>query len=212
MWQDKPFALHPVNFFALAWDCPVLPKPGTIPTGKAYTLPTTDVLCNEKNFAKVAIGWHTEGLSFFIEVNSPYKKAVFPQVEQGDSVELFIDTRDLKAAGFNTRFCHHFYFLPEPVEGHEAGEMTRFRTEDRHPYCDAQLLTSQVEKKARGYTMHVFIPAACLHGYDPKQFERLGFTYRINRFGNDSQHWSVVSQEYQIDQQPALWGSIRLLP
>lgn len=59
--------------------------------------------------------------------------------------------------------------------------------------------------------MKIFIPSQCLYGYDPKQFDRLGFTYRINRAGGQPQHFSVISQEYQIDQQPSLWGSIKLV-
>jgi hypothetical protein len=50
-----------------------------------------------------------------------------------------------------------------------------------------------------------------LYGYDPKQFDRVGFTYRINRHGGNPQHFAVVSKDYQIDQQPSLWGSIKLI-
>ena len=122
-----------------------------------------------------------------------------------------IDTRDLKSAGFNTRFCHHFYFLAQAVEGQQAGEITHFRTEDRHPLCDSQALECQIKSSSKDYILQIFIPSQCLYGYDPKQFDRLGFTYRINRVGGHPQHFTVVSEEYQIDQQPSLWGSLRLV-
>jgi hypothetical protein len=58
--------------------------------------------------------------------------------------------------------------------------------------------------------MKIFIPSQALYGYDVKQFDRLGFTYRINRTGGKPQHFSVNSQDYQIEQQPSLWSSISL--
>jgi hypothetical protein len=122
-----------------------------------------------------------------------------------------IDTRDVKTAGFNTRFCHHFFFLSEPVEGLVAGEITRFRTEDTHELCDPQDLKVISSRKKNSYTMNLFIPGSCLYGYDPDQFNRLGFTYRLNRAHGFPQHFSVVSEDYQIEQQPSLWSSLRLI-
>ena len=59
--------------------------------------------------------------------------------------------------------------------------------------------------------LQIFIPAECLHGYDPEQFDRLGFSYRINRYALPPQHFSVVTKEYQIEQQPSLWSHMRLV-
>lgn len=212
MFEEKSFAFTPVNFFALSCECHQLTTKDRVPSLTAsYLLPATNHLCHEYTFAKVAMGWSEEGLGFHIHVDQPYTKSVFPDLQRGDSVELFIDTRDLKSAGFNTRFCHHFYFLAEAIEGQQGGEITHFRTEDSHPLCDPQLLQCETKLGKSDYKIKIFIPTQCLYGYDPKQFERLGFTYRVNRVGGRSQHFSVVSQEYQIDQQPSLWGSINLI-
>lgn len=211
MFEDQSFALTPSNFFAISCDCHYLSKKDLVPAFSTQSLPTTSHLCHEQAFAKVAMGWHETGLGFYIQVDQPCIRTSFPTIEKGDSIELLIDTRDLKSAGFNTRFCHHFYFLPQAVEGHQYGEITRFRTEDSHPLCDAQLLQCEVKDGLDSYKLKIFIPSQCLYGYDPKQFDRLGFTYRINRASGKPQHFSVVSQEYQIDQQPSLWGSIRLI-
>lgn len=211
MFEEEPFALTPVNFFAIACDCHHLTKKDLIPPFSTHSLPSTSSLCHEYSFAEVAMGWHEEGLGFQINVDQAYTRSNFPDVERGDSIELMIDTRDLKSAGFNTRFCHHFYFLPKPVEENQYGEITRFRTEDSHPLCDSQLLRCEIRIGKDDYKMKIFIPSQCLYGYDPKQFDRLGFTYRINRASGKPQHFSVVSQEYQIDQQPSLWASIKLV-
>lgn len=205
-----PIFLTPVNFFALEVECPATTKAGLQSLGEKYKLPDTSSLCQEESFADVAMGWSPEGLAFYVQFQTSFQQVVYPRYTFGDSVELFVDTRDLKSAGFNTRFCHHFCFLPESIEGFRAAEVTRFRTEDAHPLCDPTLLQVETALKKSSYDMKIFIPADCLYGYDPEQFDRLGFTYRINRYGKPPQHFCVVSSEYQIDQLPALWGSVRL--
>jgi hypothetical protein len=211
MFEQMSFSLNPVQFFALSCDCFYLSQKGQIPSLVSYTLPSTQHLTREENFAKVAIGWSEEGIAMQVQVNQPATASFYPEIEKGDSVELFIDTRDLKLAGFNTRFCHHFFFLPQLVEGVAKGEKTHFRTEDKHLLCDSQILHCQTQLRHNDYLMKIFIPTQCLHGYDPRQFDRLGFTYRINRYKGEPQHFTVVSKDYQIEQQPSRWGSIKLV-
>jgi hypothetical protein len=210
--------ITPINFFQISADCmhaahgkekafPFLTKQNF----QKYLLPDTSGLCSEESFAQVAVAWHEDGLEAFVNIDYPFKRAFYPEVDRGDSVELFIDTRDVKTSGFNTRFCHHFFFLAEGVEGHIAGEITRFRTEDTHPLCDPTDLKVKSLCQHSSYCLHIFIPSHCLYGYDPEQFNRLGFTYRINRSEGFSQHFSVVTDDYQIEQQPSLWGSLRLI-
>jgi hypothetical protein len=211
MQDENSFAITPISFFAVGWDCCYLNKKGVNPSFSTHLLPDTSHLCHEHAFAKVALGWNEEGLAFQIHVTQPHTQSFFPNIERGDSVELFIDTRDLKSAGFNTRFCHHFYFLPQSIHNHWCGEITHFRTEDCHPLCDPSLLSYEVKLGYSDYKMKIFIPSDCLYGYEPKQFDRLGFTYRINRAGGKPQHFAVTSKDYPIDQQPSLWGSLKLI-
>jgi hypothetical protein len=188
----KAISLVPVNYFLIE-----------IPFHqKKSLLPSTGQLCIEDHFADVYAAWSREGLSFLFDVRAT--------LGEEDSVELFIDTRDIKNAGFNHRFCHHFVFLPEPIEGEQAYEATHFRTEDTHPLCDPKELSVAVTPKKKGYKMEVEIPSSCLHGYDPEQFDRIGFTYRINRSGDTSQHFSVISAEFDLEQTPSLWSRVRL--
>lgn len=206
--------LSPVNFFQIQAECYRVDKgfPGLQGALlRKHMLPDMSALCADYPFAQVALGWNVEGIEAHVQVNQPCQRSSFPDVTRGDSVELFFDTRDVKTASFNTRFCHHFYFLPEAIEGHLAGEITRFRTEDVHELCDPNELRVKATFKNSSYTMQIFIPSQCLYGYDPDQFDRLGFTYRINRPNSSAQHFSVVSDEYQVDQQPSLWSSLRLV-
>ncbi len=208
MLDEDSFALSPVNFFQLSVDCHYAAK-GL--SEKKYLLPNTSQLCGDEYFAKVALGWNEQGLECLVEVSQPFHQAYYPVVTRGDSVELMVDTRDVKTSGYNTRFCHHFFFLPEAIEGIQAGELTRFRTEDRHELCDPQDLKVKSQFTVRSYSMKIFIPSQCLVGYDPEQFDRLGFTYRINRSHEEPQHFSVVTSDFQIEQQPSLWSSLKLV-
>lgn len=210
--------ITPVNFFQISADCRYLEglQGKSFPlldahNHRKYLLPNTSELCHEEEFAHVAMGWNEEGLELYASVNKPFRLARYPDVDRGDSFEVFIDTRDIKTSGFNTRFCHHFFFLAEAVEGHQAGEITRFRTEDTHPLCDSNDLKIKSLCKASSYILNIFIPNHCLYGYDPAQFGRLGFTYRVNRSDGPAQHFSVVTDDYQVDQQPSLWASLRLI-
>ena len=208
--MDDLVPITPVNFFQLSWECFYVPA-GGMTSLKKHALPDLSDLCSEPYFAKVAMGWNKEGLEFFIEIGQPARRSNYPEVLRGDSVELFIDTRDVKTSGFNTRFCHHFFFLPEEVDGHVAGEITRFRTEDVHDLCSPKELRVKTLLKSHNYTLQIVIPAACLNGFDPEQFDRLGFAYRINRPDGPPQHFSAVTDDYGIDQQPSLWSSVKLV-
>lgn len=211
MEEETEFSLYPASFFALACDCHYIEDKSSSLSQAKYELPDTYIFSQRRKFADVAMGWNETGLKFHIKVNRPFSESFYPDLVRGDSIELLIDTRDMKSAGSNTRFCHHFYFLPKPVEDHFCGEITHFRTEDSHPLCQSSLLFCKTKFGSNFYAMEIFIPKECLYGYDPSQFDRLGFTYRINLFGGDSQEFSVLSEEFSIDQQPALWSSMKLI-
>lgn len=213
MFQEEEITLAPANFFQISADCRRLPAKGSFPRIEKeadYQLPDLTDLTGDESFAEVAMGWSREGLEFSVNVQEKVERVTYPTVHNGDSIELFIDTRDVKTSGFNTRFCHHFFFLPEAVDGKQAGELTKFRTEDKHDWCDPRDLEIKVKKSSKGYVAKIFIPAQCLHGYDPGECDHIGFTYRINRYGEIPQHFSVDSEDYQIEQQPSLWSSITL--
>lgn len=189
-------ALSPSDFFSLSVE---------IQKGKtwkgAHILPDTSELFPEQKFGEVGIAWHEEGITVGALVQ---KKLEDPD---SDFLELFFDTRDLKTAGFTTKFCHHFIVVPQDGGTREA---TRFRTEDSHPLCDSADLETSFHADRSSYSIQVFIPAHCLHGFDPHSFDRLGFTYRLNRLKGEAQHFAVSTQFYAIDQHPSLWATLKL--
>ncbi|MCC5832448.1 MAG: hypothetical protein JJU12_05325 [Chlamydiales bacterium] len=199
--------LVPVHFFQIQADCPYGKR-----LAEKHRLPDLSKLNGERPFADLYMGWSEEGISLKVEVEGRFDQPDFPNFQTADSIELFFDTRDVKRSGYNTRFCHHFYFLPERIQNNgervQAGEATRFRTEERHELCDPEKL---VIKKGKKGIFEIFLPAESLHGYDPSQFSRLGFTYRINRINGASQVFSAHDEDFSIEQQPSLWASFRLV-
>ena len=203
---DKIEPLVALDFFALSFE---------IEFAKAFkrlsSLPVTAPFLGEEAFAEVSMGWNNESLFVEVVVDKPFEECFYPQFSDGDAVEFFFDTRDLKSAGFLTRFCHHFVILPQKVGEIQTQELTRFRTEDTHPLCDPDEIKVKADFGRRKYTLEITIPSNCLHGYDPSSFDRLGLTYRIHRFKGEPKHFSVSSRYYPIEQEAALWSSAKLV-
>lgn len=199
--------LVPTHFFQIQLECFAGKR-----LSDKHHLPDLSTLNGLRAFADVYLGWSEEGIRVRVKIDEAFHEPDFPNFQTADSIELFFDTRDVKTTGYNTRFCHHFYFLPEPIQHNgdrvQAGEATRFRTDDAHELCEAQKL--EIKKIKKGI-FDIFIPAECLHGYDPSQFDRIGFTYRINRIKNTSQYFSANDEDFSIEQQPSLWASLKLV-
>lgn len=213
---DESFpSLTPIHFFSIEAEVKRL-APGAAPryiSEKAmgeFLLPSTASLCHEEPFAQVAMGWDTAGIAVSILVKQPVERVSYPDLVRCDSVELFFDTRDLKTGGLPTRFSHHFFFLPKPYESHLLGEITRFRTEDAHPHCSADEIYFSPHIGKDHYFLQIFLPAQVLVGYQPEEFSRLGFTYRINRPQGMSQHFAAVTEEYPFEGQPSTWARLYL--
>lgn len=198
--------LLPIDFFSLR---AAIPFCKNLSAKKALLPDTSELLCEEQ-FAKVWMGWSQTALYFLAEVEEPFQDSFYPDYEVGDSIELFIDTRDLKEVSSPTRFCHHFLLFPQEVEGVRALEISRFRAEESHPLCDPDLIEIEVDQKRKGYQMRVVLPAAVLHGYDPEHLPRIGFTYKINRFKKAAQHFCLSSAEHKIARTPSLWATLHL--
>ncbi len=178
---------------------------------KKHLLPPLGAIFGEECFAKVYMGWKIDSLLFRFVIEKEGQVSVFyPDFRQGDSIELFIDTRQIAEAKTTHRFYHQFYFLPESFEGHIKGECTRFRTEDSHTLCPDEALEYTVKQGQNGYTATIEIPKECLVGYDPQESKSIGFTYRVNRADGASQHFAMALEHSRIDAMPSLFAHLRL--
>jgi len=201
-------AFCPVEFFTLTATLHYTKQAPTLRTLRRFLLSDTSDLLGDEKFADVALAWNEEGIHAALFVQKPIERVEFPNFDKGDALELFFDTRNLKTAYCATRFCHHFLFFPEGEK--PAREITHFRTEDTHPLCDPSELILETKQERKAYSMQIFIPASCLHGFDPKSGNSLGFTYCIHRPAAPPQHFSVSSQHFSIDQSPRLWATLVL--
>ena len=80
----------------------------------------------------------------------------------------------------------------------------------RHELCSPDLLKVKSIFKKKSYEMDIEIPANCLEGYDPKSFDRMGFTYRINRQGGDPQHFALSSEYLAVEKESKRWSTVNL--
>jgi hypothetical protein len=198
IFEELP-ALSPVQFFALTWDCPHMKI--ALKCTSDSRLPSAKDFLDEESFAEMYMGWNEQKILCEVRVKGRTEE---------DRVELFFDTRDLKTKTHVSKFCHHFSFTPDERQGSYGREITRFRSDDVHRICDPKDLKVDVKSDKDSYVLVIEIPAHCLYGYEPLQFQRLGFTYRISRSDGTPQHFAVSSDEFAIEQNPSLWATIKL--
>ncbi|CCB88343.1 MAG: hypothetical protein KDK61_04500 [Simkania sp.] len=178
--------------------------------GKLTYLPDMSGFLNEQSFGRVAVIWSPGGLTLHVQVKKPLEESLYPRYRDSDSLEVFIDTRNLKNAQSVHRFCHHFVFLPEEVDGVQAQEVTRFRLDETHELAAPELFVVQVGMGKRDYEMEINIPKEALHGYDPSEFKRLGFSYQLNRSNGAPQHFNLSSRFFSLEKHPGLWATLIL--
>lgn len=209
---EKLPSIAPIDFFTLSGKLHYCQKPPSAKLMRSkFKLGPTSEWLDEECFATVSLAWNETGIFIDAFVDKPFEEVFYPRFSEGDAVELFFDTRDLKTASFSTRFCHRFVFLPKPLSEISAQEISHFRTEDTHPLCDAADLQVVSHFGKKDYELEIFIPSHCLHGYDPATFDRIGFTYRIHRFKGVPQHFALSSQHFSLEQHPRLWASFKLV-
>jgi hypothetical protein len=191
------------NFFKLQVDGKFLNNKKDDLISKNHLLPSSCKFLDEQEFAKVYFGWNLEGIYLNFEID-------LLEIEflKDDFIDVFIDTKDLKTKGYLSKYCHHFVFHPIREE---KKENTKFRSDDMHKLCDDKDLSMLVKKlDEKKYLMEIFIPSFCMYGYDPKNYQKISFSYRI-RNGLYYQHFYVTSSEYTIQKNPSLWTTLNLV-
>ncbi len=158
-----------------------------------------------------------------------------------DGLRVWIDTRNSPNVHRATRFCHCFHFfpgLPNQIDNDTIGsdssgkpskrmsasknkpeafapargildEVARAR-EQPNP-INPNLLSVRSILKADGYSLNAFIPAECLTGYLPSEFDRIRIFYDLvdAELGTQSQS---LSPELRYSEDPSLWIEAKLTP
>jgi len=176
------------------------------------SLPRMDEYLSEEGFAELSLAWSEGGLKVHLSVESTFKGSFFPDVEKGDGLELFIDTRGVEEALVMHKYCHHFIFLPKEVDGIIGAEVTSFRGEDKHIPADPENFEVKTTFQRMGYTMEILIPEICLFGYDDRGEDPwIGFAFRLHRQGEKPMHFPVSSVDLKMEAHPALWARLQLI-
>lgn len=174
---------------------------------KKYLLPdTTSYFPGSASMAKVYMAYREDALCFQIVTEGAIYRGDNPLEE---SIELFIDTRGQANRKYAGPFSHHFLITFQPFEGSYAREISRFSGES-HSLCSPQDLEIAFEKKMRSVVTSFTIPSFCLHGFMPKEYPRLRFTYKIQKATGDIQFFSCSDQEVNIWQNGYLWAKLDL--
>jgi hypothetical protein len=131
-------------------------------------------------------------------------------------VQLWIDTRNSPNVHRASRFCHLFRFFPgDPDRGSPGarpawgslGEIPRAR---EHPQpVRPEELQVQSSFAADGYRLQAFLPAKCLTGYLPQEFDRIRLFYEVADEELGQQPQSLASG-YRYNEDPSLWVETHL--
>jgi hypothetical protein len=167
----------------------------------------------QRSFASLYLSWDEETLYLGLEVKGKSRYKIDPKnYWQGDCLELWIDTRDVKDSHRANRYCHHFYVLPggrgrdglSPI----ARQVSIDRAREQAPPCPEESIQVALKRLKRGYQLELGLPASGLNGYQPREFNRLGFNYALRDAELGLQSWAA-SRELSAD--PSTWGTLELL-
>lgn len=165
-----------------------------------------------EEFAQVQVAWNERGLCLGLQVKGKTRYKLDPKnYWQGDCLEVWVDTRDLKDSRRATRYCHHFYVLPggrgkdglTPI----ARQVPIDRAREQAPPCPEDSIEVGLRRLKRGYQLELCLPAAGLNGYQPQEFNRLGFNYVLHDTELGSQSWTA-DRDQSTD--PGSWGTLEL--
>jgi hypothetical protein len=186
------------------------------PLAEEYQIETLQPLDERQPFARIALGWHEEGLQVTCCVTGK-KQPVECDAKQlitSDGLQLWIDTRNTPGVHRANRFCHQIVALPtgggthgsEPIV--EQIEIARCR--EKSPIAGSGTFRANAEIRKDGYDLALWIPADNLNGYDPDQSPVFGFYYAVRDRELGVQTLSV-GDEFPYASDPSLWHSIELV-
>lgn len=210
-YDNESPSIRLINFFDIEVQNLYQPQEAWNSLSERHSIDASSNLLHQTTFADVRVGWNEMGLLFHFKVRFRSKQSFYPNITEGESIEIFIDTRNLKNIHYNTRFCHHFYFLPFPVESPKMGEITEFKFYDKRPLCSPEDLKCEWKYDGKHYSASILIPQESLCGFDPSQFSTIGFNYRVNRKGTKPQDFSASSEEYKVEELPSIWSTMHLV-
>ena len=184
--------------------------------GNPYRLANLAELEGPGAGADVRAAWSESGLAVAVEVTGkqqgPWCRASRPL--DSDGLHLWIDTRNVHNVHRAGRFCHRLVFLPAGG-GRRANQplahwLAIHRAREQPRPIDSADLKVRSEICPGGYRMELFLPAACLTGFDPDEHPSLGFNYALvdRELGT---HTLSVGSPMPYEEDPSLWVTLELV-
>ena len=181
-----------------------------------YTLPALGELEGQKTIADVRAAWSESGLGFSVRLEGKRHPnwCRETKLEDSDSLQVWIDTRDTHNIHRASRFCHHLVFLPsggghrldEPV----AEQLIVNRARENAKPIRPGVMKVRGEKRVDGYILEAFIPGDALTGYEPADHPRLGFFYSVADREIGPQHL-IDGSEFPFAEDPSVWATLELV-
>ena len=183
---------------------------------ETHLLPQISTEEDAESPARVWMGWNPEGLRTAFHIQKSRAPRVLPKrPTEGDCIELYVDTRDVRTAHRAGRYCHRFIFAP--VGGPGRGQLPFFqhleiqRATVNPPTVQPDLIDIAAETGDDGYVMDIHIPAAALNGYDVEENKRLGLAWIIHDIDKSTRNWPHPDV-LPVGMDPSLWATIELVP
>jgi hypothetical protein len=189
--------------------------------GEAHRLPYFGSLSGKAMHGEVFFAWSEAGLYLQMRVSGKSAAPSFVQDRGGfsDGLRVWIDTRCSPGIHRATRFCHCFHFFPgQPNPSSDVTESSRpHAILDEIPRCrelPAAIDPNDLEVRSTfyrdGYALWGNIPARCLTGYSPLEFDRIRIFYDIvdRELGTQSM---MLGPELRYAEDPSHWVQASLV-
>lgn len=174
-----------------------------------YLLPPLVELEGQRPIADVYLAWNEDGLlaAFDVPGRRGPLRCRLDEWWKGDGVRLCIDTRDTRDNRRATQYCHFFYALPTSPSGRPVVGVHRMsQAREFSPPGDVRRIRIASRIAHDRYSLELFIPADCLHGWDPLEHPRIGLFYKVKDTTLGQQHLTVTDElGWNID--PSTWAT-----
>jgi hypothetical protein len=180
----------------------------------SYRLP--NVTLGTPPFAELFAAWSPEGLSFALDVPRTVAPRVLPKrPTEGDCLELYIDTRDVRTAHRAGRYCHKFVIAPVGAAGQARRPLFEHQEIPRSLATPPRVVSDQIDSASEvtkeHYAIEFHLPATVLSGYDVEITRRIGLAYVLYDVEHSRQTWPHPAS-LPVAGDPSFWATVELVP
>jgi hypothetical protein len=179
-----------------------------------YALPSISLEGREQS-ATVYAAWSEQRLVFALNVPRTRAPRVLPKrLSDGDSFDLYIDTRDIRNAHRAGRYCHKFVIAPVGGAGQARSPLFEHQEIQRAlmgpPHVSPPHVEIASSVRDDGYSIELALPASTLNGYDVDITRRMGLAYVLHDTERPNQIWPHTS-ELPVWNDTSLWATVELV-